>query len=192
MVVLVLAMLMWALCSSGQPTAAFPAVADTTTRRFWAAADADVAWLAALQEPAVLAELQALADHDLGNNSTTTNTTNHHTAPPQFVANFGPNGDLAGQAGGWTALPLLNKGALSLEGCLAAPRTCATLGRLATQLAPTPSAPEVGARVLKLDAGATIRPHVGPGGRLVAHLGLRVPPTGAALTVAGERRAWRE
>ena len=37
----------------------------------------------------------------------------------------------------------------------------------------------------------TRRPHVGPGGRLVAHLGLRVP-TGAALTVAGEQVLWRE
>ena len=107
---------------------------------------ADVPWLAALQEPSVLAELQALADHDLSK-----------PGDSQFVADFGPNGDLTQQAGGWTALPLMNKGCLASDGCLAAPRTCAALASLATHLAPTPSAPEVGVRILKLEVGATIR-----------------------------------
>ena len=130
----------------------------------------------------MLAELQAIADHDLAAGP---------SSDSQFVDNFGPNGDLAKAAGGWTALPLMNKGALSSEGCMAAPRTCSALRRLATHLKPTRSAPEVGVRVLKLDVNATIRPHVGPGGRLVAHLGLRVP-IGATLTVAGEQALWRE
>ena len=66
------------------------------------------------------------------------------------------------------------------------------LAHLTPHLTPRLGAAEVGVRLLKLDANATIRPHIGPGGRLVAHLGLRVPSTGAALTVAGETRSWRE
>ena len=142
----------------------------------------EVPWLAALQEKAVLTELQALADRDL----------NGKPESETFAADFGPNSDLAQQPGGWTALPLLNKGRLDAAGCAAAPLTCAALSGLAAHLAPRDGGDEVGVRVLKLAAGATLRPHVGPGGRLVAHLGLRVPPAGAALTVAGERVEWRE
>ena len=82
-------------------------------RRFWSATDdAEVSWLGELQEQGVLAELQGLADRDLSDGL------NGH---PQFVADFGPNGNLTEQAGGWTAIVLQNKGELSAEGCRAAP-----------------------------------------------------------------------
>lgn len=172
-----------ALCLS--LTAAAAADHDQV-RRFWAASDPRVSWLSALSEPAVLHELQALADRDML-------VSGGGSGGSAFRADFGPNSDLAGVAGGWTALELLNKGAPSAAGCRAAPHTCAVLDRLAGHLVPRPGAEQVGVRLLKLEAGATIRPHVGPGGRLVAHLGLRVPPAGAAaLTVAGERMPWRE
>jgi hypothetical protein len=57
------------------------------------------------------------------------------------------------------------------------------------QLAPTERAPNVGCRVVRLAPGATLRPHRRPGGRLVAHLGIRVPQAGGAtLTVEREGR----
>eukprot|EP00045_Choanoeca_perplexa_P008400 m.77651 g.77651 ORF g.77651 m.77651 type:complete len:516 (+) comp14479_c0_seq2:104-1651(+) len=41
--------------------------------------------------------------------------------------------------------------------------------------------------------GTHIRPHCGPSNhRLRLHLGIQVPETGAALTVAGQQRAWRK
>ena len=46
-------------------------------------------------------------------------------------------------------------------------------------------------RLLKLDPGVTLRTHVGPGGRLVAHLGIRVPQE-AFMTVARSQVRWRE
>eukprot|EP01052_Picozoa_sp_SAG31_P046835 SAG31_NODE_9118_length_1330_cov_1.917141_2_plen_277_part_01 len=46
-------------------------------------------------------------------------------------------------------------------------------------------------RVLKLAPGGRLQPHRGPGGRLVAHLGIKVPPE-AFLTVAGQTLRWRE
>ena len=52
---------------------------------------------------------------------------------------------------------------LDRAGCRAAPRTCAALGAMAAPLAPRPGAAEVGVRLLKLAAGAKLRPHVGPG-----------------------------
>ena len=157
--------------SPGRPTTNVP-------RHQWQLAE--VPWLAALQDGAVLSELQSLADRDLAGDG------------DLFAADFGPNSDLTEQHGGWTALPLLNKGILSVRGCAAAPLTCATLRGLSAHLAPRSTgaaAQEVGVRLLKLAVGASIRPHVGPGGRLVAHLGLRVPPAGASLTLAGETLA---
>lgn len=129
----------------------------------------------------VLDELQAIADADLDG----------HQRQSQFTAHFGPNSDLAYREHGWSAVALMNKGELLPEGCDAAPITCAVLGRLHTHLAPRAGAEQVGVRLLKLEAGAALRAHVGPGGRLVAHLGLRVP-TGAALTVDTKVIPWVE
>eukprot|EP01044_Picomonas_judraskeda_P026014 COSAG03_NODE_7750_length_877_cov_0.994859_1_plen_264_part_10 len=145
----------------------------------------DLTWLASLEDPAVVGELQALADRDLAA------LDSEGATAESFVANFGPNSDLTLHPGDWTALVLQNKGRLDPAGCAAAPLTCAALSHLAHHLTPH-RGEEVGVRLLKLGVNATIRPHVGPGGRLVAHLGVRVPPTGAFLTVAGERVAWRE
>jgi hypothetical protein len=50
---------------------------------------------------------------------------------------------------------------------------------------------EVGVRLLKLDAGASLETHVGPGGRLVAHLGVLVPD-GAVLRLGDETHRWHE
>ena len=145
----------------------------------------DLTWLASLEDPAVVGELQALADRDLAA------LDSEGATAESFVANFGPNSDLTLHPGDWTALVLQNKGRLDPAGCAAAPLTCAALSHLAHYLTPH-RGEEVGVRLLKLGVNATIRPHVGPGGRLVAHLGVRVPPTGAFLTVAGERVTWRE
>ena len=68
-------------------------VGATTTPQQWQMAGGnDVSWLAVLQEPSVLAELQAIADHDL---------TSEPSSDSQFVGNFGPNGDLAKEPGTW-------------------------------------------------------------------------------------------
>ena len=46
---------------------------------------------------------------------------------------------------------------------------------------------------MQLAPGARLRSHRGPGGRLVAHLGVQVPAENAAtLTVAGETRGWTQ
>eukprot|EP01052_Picozoa_sp_SAG31_P055457 SAG31_NODE_15321_length_760_cov_1.627837_1_plen_98_part_10 len=63
----------------------------------------EVPWLAALQDQGVVAELQALADKDLA-------AAGDGATAALFAANFGPNSNLTQQDGGWTALPLLNKG----------------------------------------------------------------------------------
>jgi hypothetical protein len=143
-----------------------------------------VPWLGALQAPAVLTELQALADTDL--------RAKEGDTPTAFATEFGPNSGLSANPDGWSALGLLNKGALDPAGCAAAPLTCTVLQGLGKHLAPRVGAEEVGVRLLKLAAGASLRPHTGPGGRLVAHLGLRVPEHGATLTVAGEEINWVE
>ena len=134
-------------------------------------------WLDALQDEDVVAELAALAEADEGSGG--------HL----FHPNHDPSAISA--AADWLAVPLLNKGRLQPEGCAAAERTCAVLARLHAHLDPRPHAQEVGVRILKLQPGARLRPHHGPGGRLVAHLGIRVPETGASLTVAGKRVEWR-
>ena len=70
----------------------------------------------------------------------------------------------------WSSLDLMNKGRL-LPGCQAAPLTCAALdgSPVREKLAPVPGvSEEVGVRLLRLDAGASIDTHEGPGGRLVA------------------------
>lgn len=126
-------------------------------------------------------ELQGIADVD-----------RNASVGTLFAAGFGPNSDLANNPVGWTAVAFMNKGVLNHGGCTAAPKTCAVLGRLGQHLAPRANAEQVGVRLLKLAAGTTLRPHIGPGGRLVAHLGIRVPPSGSSLTVAGETVHWTE
>ena len=139
-----------------------------------------VPWLSKLQAPAVLAELAALA--------TTENK-----------ALFRPNWDPTAleinnrSDRDWLALALLNKGRLQPSGCRVAPETCRVLSRLTHHLQPRPpAAAEVGVRIVALQPGARLRAHHGPGGRLVAHLGILIPPTGASLTLAGEQLAWTE
>eukprot|EP01045_Picozoa_sp_COSAG04_P000655 COSAG04_NODE_17_length_40288_cov_9.152728_11_plen_1187_part_00 len=136
-------------------------------------------WLSALRAPAVFRELQGLADRD------------EKGTLGQLSADFGPNSNLSQTFGGWTGMSLMNKGAFNHAGCLAAPQTCEALDSMSGHLAPRPGSEQVGVRILKLDAGASIRPHLGPGGRLVAHLGLKIP-NGSALIVAGKRTEWRE
>ena len=155
----------------------------------------EVPWLRTLSEDAaVTAELRGLADAD-GTDSI-------------FRANFDPthissSGSSAGAGGThgredheappWQGLPLMNRGQLLPAGCDRAPATCAALRELAEPyLVPRPpGATEVGVRLLKLQPGAKLRAHHGPGGRLVAHLGIRVP-AGASMVVAGERVGWAE
>jgi hypothetical protein len=139
-----------------------------------------VPWLSKLQAPPVLAELAALATID---NETL----------------FRPNWDPTSieiqteDRSDWLALALLNKGRLQPSGCHVAPETCAVLAGLAHYLQPRPpAAAEVGVRILALQPGARLRPHHGPGGRLVAHLGIRIPQTGASLTLDGKQLAWAE
>jgi hypothetical protein len=139
-----------------------------------------VPWLSKLQTPPVLAELAALA------------TTDNETL---FRPNWDPTGieSQADDSSDWLALSLLNKGQLQPSGCNVAPETCAVLAGLAHHLQPRPpAAAEVGVRIIALQPGARLRSHHGPGGRLVAHLGIRIPPTGASLTLDGEQLGWAE
>eukprot|EP01052_Picozoa_sp_SAG31_P049456 SAG31_NODE_10844_length_1091_cov_1.854839_1_plen_176_part_10 len=130
-------------------------------------------WLRALsQNGAVASELQALADAD-------------EDAGTVFRPNYDPTGistDISRNSAGeissdWQGLPLMNRGQLLPQGCSLAPVTCAALQAYANPyLIPRPpDATEVGVRVLKLLPGSKLRPHHGPGGRLVAHLGVRIP-----------------
>ena len=139
----------------------------------------ELPWLRVLEDSRVVEELQSIVDADVGGFS------------DNFAADFGPNSDLADRLDGWSAVVLMNKGVLDAEGCVGAPRTCLVLDMLAGQLAPRASVRQVGVRLLKLDPGVTLRTHVGPGGRLVAHLGIRVPPE-AFMTLAGSQVHWRE
>ena len=140
------------------------------------------AWLRELEAPAIVQELRRLADDDEAG-----------AEPRLFKSQFGPNTHLTGpgRADDWQALPLMNKGAL-LPDCAETPATCAALSRMGGHLQPSRfSSSEVGVRVLKLAPGASLQPHHGPGGRLVAHLGIKVPPT-STLDVAGQTLRWRE
>lgn len=134
----------------------------------------DFPWLTELQSPEVLKELQNVADRGAGFAPDWQRLTSPDAAPDS-----------------WSALTLLNKGVVDDDGCERAPHTCKVLGGLEDRLKPKLGATEVGARLLRLAAGASLRPHSGPGGRLVAHLGVLVPD-GATITVGGEARAWEE
>ena len=144
---------------------------------------AELPWLAGLHQPGVLAELRAIATHDQQASSST------------FGSHFNPSWDLARPAAeSWSSLDLMNKGQLLAPGCRAAPLTCAVLAStlLLEKLAPIVGvAEEVGVRLLKLDAGASLETHVGPGGRLVAHLGVQIPD-GARLRLGNDTILWHE
>jgi hypothetical protein len=88
----------------------------------------------------------------------------------------------------WRSLQLLNKGQFDGSACSLAPKTCQALTSVLPQLMPTDQAINVGCRLIRLSPGAALRPHRGPGGRLVAHLGVRVPQGGGAdLTVGSSK-----
>eukprot|EP01050_Picozoa_sp_SAG11_P009751 SAG11_NODE_939_length_6468_cov_4.629926_4_plen_1017_part_00 len=144
----------------------------------------EVPWLSALQAPGVMSELTALAADE------------EDRVQPGTGGVFRPNWDpthilSVRNKEGWEALALMNKGQLLETGCARAPMTCAALKAMRHHLIPRPPASEVGVRILKLLPGAVLRPHHGPGGRIVAHLGIRVPD-GATLTLAGQVLTWEE
>lgn len=158
----------------------------TATKHDWRG---NFPWLVALTHGPVVRELQALADEDMLQSSSAAG------GGKRFAEGFSPNSNLVtvGAHGGWTAVPLMNKGALLVDGCAALPQTCAALASIAGHLAPRRGqAEEVGVRLLKLAPGASLRPHVGPGGRLVAHLGVRVPAQGAQLLIEDHVHRWAE
>ena len=130
----------------------------------WSTAAPQLSWLSALRNPGVLRELRALAEADAA-----------EPAASAFGPNFS-NDHFTQDAGDWTAVALMNRGVLLAEGCAAAPLTCTVLTTLSPHLQPRPPhATEVGVRFLKLAPGAALREHRGPGGRLVAHLGVSIP-----------------
>ena len=143
------------------------------------------AWLRELEAPAITRELRQLADDD----EAAAASASPGGAGP-FTTRFGPNTDLSA-ADDWQALPLMNKGHLLPAGCSQAPITCAALSQLQGHLQPHAGSSEVGVRVLKLAPGGSLRPHRGPGGRLVAHLGIKIPPS-SFLSVAGHQLEWHE
>lgn len=150
-----------------------------TLKPVWSIDEPSLHWLRGLATPAVVAELRAVAS----GNATTFSPS---------VQNWNLN---AHRTNDWTSLSLLNKGQLDETGCQLAPQTCALLRTVLPQLAPVVSiAEETGARLLRLAPGARLRPHFGPGGRLVAHLGVAVPtPRGSArLHVASQVLSWEE
>ncbi len=147
--------------------------------------DPKLQWLAPLSGAAVVAELQEVARDDRDRHATTMESSG------LFEEQFSASQPTLAPAGGWSAVTLMNKGQLNPDGCTVAPRTCAALELLQRHLAPTPESPEVGVRLLKLDGGAQLQAHHGPGGRLVAHLGVLVPPT-ASLTIGDESLRWVE
>ena len=145
----------------------------------WSADEPPLHWLRMLTTPAVVAELRGVASG------------NATTFSPSFQ-NWNLN---AHRTSDWTSLSLLNKGQLDEAGCQLAPQTCALLRTVLPQLAPVVGiAEETGARLLRLAPGARLRPHFGPGGRLVAHLGVAVPaPRGSArLHVGSQVLSWEE
>jgi hypothetical protein len=157
-----------------------------TLKPLWSVAE--VPWLVALQATDVMEELGALAVADalapVGYSAFRTKFSHDwHLAAA--------TGSDAGEGEGWASLSLMNRGALLKDGCIHAPHTCGVLQKLRTHLTSNDEAAEVGVRLLRLDAGARLRPHHGPGARLVAHLGVRVPD-GAAMVLAGEAVHWAE
>lgn len=190
-------------CSSGEPDEdPVPCGAQLELHRtgvirrlrpVWSAesdGDPELQWLLALQnDPAVISELAALAQEDeVSSNSSLPASVD----PGAFAVNHDPSHISRAGAEDWSALPLMNKGNLLPNGCGAAPKTCKVLDKLKPFLVPRPPAStEVGVRLLKLNAGAKLRNHYGPGGRLVAHLGIRVPD-GATMTLAGDTERWHD
>ena len=167
-------------CSRTATAAALDNASAGARRPLWTLDE--LAFLQPLKNAQVVTELQAVALADAAAAA---------VAPGSlFSDKFSASWTLAPD-GGWSALTLMNKGQFDAAGCAATPKTCAALALLQPCLAPTPAAPEVGVRLLKLAGGAQLRPHHGPGGRLVAHLGVAVPPT-ASMTLAGQELRWAE
>ena len=143
----------------------------------------DFPWLRRLQEGAVMEELQSFVGRE--------------ASQRPFREAFSSSWTLTnrGDVDDWSAVELMNKGVLA-DGthCQHLPITCDILSQLAgAELAPTRDVQQVGVRLLRLAPGAGLRPHHGPGGRLVAHLGLRIPHGDTtSLTVAGQRLLWNE
>ena len=166
-------------------------------------------WLSALTaDPGVLPELQQLADRNELQPLLREGEGGRHAFAPDWQ-----NLALDGPAG-WRSLELLNKGRFDAAACALAPTTCRALSSVLPRLMPTQRAPNVGCRLYRLAPGAALRPHRGPGGRLVschdiagiwvaffsrwqryrcgqvAHLGIRIPAEGGAtLTVEGDGTA---
>jgi hypothetical protein len=146
----------------------------------------EVPWLRSLGVPEVASELGALAAADDVAQEPQEAIFRPNWDPTHILSDGGVDGS------GWSALPLMNRGQLLAAGCSHAPVTCSTLENLSPFLDPRPPvATEVGVRLLKLRPGAMLRPHHGPGGRLVAHLGVKVPP-GATMSLANETVVWNE
>ena len=135
-------------------------------------------WLAMLQTETIRDELAAVVAMDA-------------RVGGLFQPNWDPS-SISNRSGDWESLSLLNKGRVQRAGCEVAAETCAVLRRLGHYLKPRPpAAAEVGVRILKLMPNAKLRPHHGPGGRLVAHLGIKIP-TGSSLTLDGDKLQWQE
>jgi hypothetical protein len=166
--------------SLGGPDHRYPQQGAATLKPLWSVDE--VPWLRALQVPVVLAELQAVAS------SSQTMTGDNLLFRPSHQ-----NWNLPGRSiNDWTSLSLVNKGQLDQTGCALVPETCAVLLQMMWHFSPVKGvAEETGARLYKLAPGAVLRPHFGPGGRLVAHLGVKVPH-GSRLYVADQVVAWEE
>lgn len=145
--------------------AALSAAAAAPGPAVWSTNEAGLSWLSALERnEGVLRELRGLAEADAAEPATSA-----------FAPNFS-NDHFTQDPGDWTAVALMNRGVLLADGCAAAPLTCSVLTTLSPHLQPRPPhATEVGVRFLKLAPGAALREHRGPGGRLVAHLGVSIP-----------------
>jgi hypothetical protein len=137
-------------------------------------------WLRRFQDPTIMAELRQFVRTENESQS--------------FQPAFSASWTLPTRAtDDWSAVPLASKGVLEDGHCARLPRTCGLVASLRRELGPVYGAEHVGARLLRLAPGASLRPHRGPGGRLVGHLGIAVPEHDrTAITVGGVTRAWAE
>lgn len=125
---------------------------------------AEFPWLATFTEHAVSSELRALANAATGAEGTPAARALLTEWQPDWQNLTGPGTGTAE----WSAITLLNKGTPDPVGCRLAPVTCAQLVKLVASgvLTAAEGATEVGARLLRLGPGASLRPHHGPGGKL--------------------------
>ena len=166
------------------PNHHFPQRAVAALKPLWTVNE--VPWLRALGVPQVLAELQAVA--------ASSSTSQIATGDNMLFRPSHQNWNLPARSiNDWTSLSLVNKGQLDQEGCALAPETCAVLLQMMERLSPVAGiAEETGARMYQLAPGAVLRPHFGPAGRLVAHLGVKVPINSSLLYVADQVVTWEE